>query len=70
MLYMAQVEGTRMFSRVSTSPCYHLPHSLGLMCSVGFSLPLKLLFFKKLFLLVFPRRDSFLNTHLTIAFSS
>ena len=40
-VYMAQVEGTRTFSRVSTSPCY-LPHSLGLMCSVGFSLPLKL----------------------------
>lgn len=43
-VYTAQVEGTRMFPRVSASPCYHLPHKFRFYVSCGFSLASKLFF--------------------------
>lgn len=61
-VYMAQVEGTRMYSRVFTSLCYHLPRSLGVMSSMGFlSLQNFHFFFFQLSLLVFPRLAIFFN---------
>ena len=57
-VYTAQVVGTRMFSRVSTSPCYHLPHKFRFYVFCGFSLASKLF---KTFSACFPKTCHFFN---------
>lgn len=58
-----------MFSRVSTSPCYHLPCSLGFMCSMGFlSLQNFHFFFFSNFLCLFSQDLPFFSTIQLTAF--
>ena len=67
-MYMAQVEGTMMYSRVFTSPCYHLPRSLGFMCSMGFLSLQNFHFFFFNFLCLFSQALPFFSTTQLTAF--